>query len=267
MKTTINFPRLAAAIALVLAVALAATSAQAEVINVDFNNTGGATYSGQGAVSDVGNDLWNGFELGLSSAHTDPIGDPDGPVTSALLLESDGLTLSDVTVTIDNGYVADSSAFGVFATFAPDLFNDSVYEWGAVPITFSIDGLVDGGLYDIYLYSDGNGWRNWGAYAGRFTIDGVTQDANPVYAPAAFVEGENYVLFSDVAAAGGTITGTVDEVPFRIVDEVPFGNEEGELEWHGLTIVGDFAAIPEPSTIMLMLVGAAFLFVSRLWRR
>ena len=258
MKTTINFPRLAAAIALVLAVALAATSAQAEVINVDFNNTGGATYSGQGAVSDVGNDLWNGFELGLSSAHTDPIGDPDGPVTSALLLESDGLTLSDVTVTIDNGYVADSSAFGVFATFAPDLFNDSVYEWGAVPITFSIDGLVDGALYDIYLYSDGNGWRDVGAYAGRFTIDGVTQDANPVYAPAGFVEGENYVLFSDVVAAGGTIAGTVDEVPGA--------NGEGELEWHGLTVVGDFV-IPEPSTIMLMLVGAVFFLVSRLWRK
>ena len=198
------------------------------IINVDFNDTGGATYSGQGAVSDVGNDLWNGVELGLSTAHEDPIGDPDGPVASAALLESDG-SPSLTTVTINNGYVADSSLFGAVATFAPDLFNDSVYEWGAVPITFSIDGLVDGALYDIYLYSDGNGWRDWGAYAGRFTIDGVTQDANPVYAPAGFVEGENYVLFSDVVAVGGTIAGTVDEVPG--------GNDEGELEWHGLTIV------------------------------
>ena len=215
--------------------AFGAAVASAEVINVDFNSSlSGATYSGQGAHPDPGNDYWNGMDV---------------PGPSPTLLESDGVTDSGATVTVTGGGGFDASVEAGTTPFAPALFDDYSYVLNAEVATFSIDNLVDGGLYDIYAYAGGAGWAGYGS---QVTIGGetLTADYDPI--PGDFVEGENYVVFRNVLAVDGTITGSHTGDPAL-----------GEGDLNGLTIV----VVPEPSTIVLMIVGAVFLFVSRLRRK
>lgn len=79
---------------------------------------------------------------------------------------------------------------------------------------------VPNGLYNIVLFScDGNethGPPNGGATT--FAIDGVSQTAEPTQ-DTSFVQGDNYVVFTNVVATGGVINGTWSTVAgYRIGD-------------------------------------------------
>jgi len=121
---------------------------------------------------------------------------------------------------------------------------DSIYGSSDIA-TFTIDNLVVGGEYDIYVYGGGGPYYGYGA---KITIDGNTEETT-YPGNSAFVEGENYVLFEGVVAAGGTITGTLEKTAM----------DEGDM--NGLTIVGDF--IPEPATLSLLAIGGGLALIRR----
>ena len=78
-------------------------------------------------------------------------------------------------------------------------------------------------------------------------------DYDPI--PSAFVEGENYVVFRNVVAVGGTIAGAMQGAPTA----GPEGNPEGEGDFNGFTIV----LIPEPATLSLLAIGGLVLMRRR----
>ncbi len=227
--------------ALVAIVLVVAVGAQAQgVINVDFQPDGDVTYDpptdGGPYPGATVTDTWNGFELGAATWLPGG-GDALSNVTSAPLVESDG-TATITTVTVNGG---ETSNQGGATPWAVALYDDVWHGRYDFNMTYSIDNLAPGGLYDIYFYS---GAGQWAGYAATITIDGVGAKGVAYTAPSAWVEDDNYVLFSDVLAVGGTISGTV--LP-------PSVGYDDEAYVNGLTIVGDF--IPEPATMTLLGLG------------
>ena len=151
---------------------------QAEVINVDFNNSSSSTvtYSGLGAVPDAAaNTIWNAT-----------VGVP----TPSGLLDSTGAATS---VSLDIGASRSFSSFGRFPdgdqeiTTHTALFDDYVFSSalgsGADLQTSTINGLIPGNSYDLYIYGQGddfegfNGGQNVGVRIGtdvrHTSYDGV----------------------------------------------------------------------------------------------
>jgi hypothetical protein len=227
---------------------VASLSSAATVINVDFNLTGGSTgtYSGQGAVVDTGNNLWNGFNAGS------PISTLIASATSGALLTSTGASSGGVTVTVGN-FRPYEAAGGV--AVANGLFNDFLYQQNLGPggpnSTFSINNLSPASTYDLYFYAQNAAPQNT---ATTFTIGATTLIAtnagpvppNPV--TTSFVLGVNYIRFLGVTPNGsGVISGTFND--FAAANNAAF---------NGMQIV----QVPEPSSL-LPLAGLAGLLLPR----
>ena len=131
--------------------------------------------------------------------------------------------------------------------------------------TISISQLTVGGVYDIYIYALSHNSGSWGnpsdteRAAGAFTTinvsgngnsqtldNGITgTDADP------FTAGSNYVLFQSIVADGlGNIS---------IVADALDGANATRLHVNGLQI----AAVPEPSSAVLLGLGAFALLLRR----
>ena len=240
------------AIAVVVWLALgfaSATQATLVVVNADFNSTGAVTpgysyplsgtYSGVGAAPDTGT-FWNGLGIGVQGGLT-------ATFTSGALTASDGSTPTSVTVTLNHFGVYDTQAQNdTPAGFAPALLNDLAYKVDADPPTFSIDGLVVGGTYDLYIYAQGGGFNSGAAI---FTVNGNSLTVNNVPDESGFDSATadttgNYLLFSNRIATGGTISGSFTG---------------GNALFNGFQLTTE-VLIPEPSTILLLGAGGLLLY-------
>ena len=203
---------------LLLAMGLGSTRvASALLINVDFNATNsGAT---GGYPGDIGPGVVGGSSyfnsLGLGPRLTSL-----GPYTSPQLVASDGTTTTTVTVSLSNHGDYDTkldSNEGEFVAGRP-LFNDYAYDVqtnttnfpaGNSPVPFSIAGLVNGGIYDLYVFSQNGGYNSSTTV---FTIGAmsktVTNDTSDAQGPTGFVQTRNYEVFPGLIATGGTISGS-----------------------------------------------------------
>ncbi len=218
------------------AFSLVANSAVVTTVNVDFgaSTDPSVTYNGPGVAPDlVTNTYWNGIVASGSQ--------------SAPLVASDGSTPTAVTVTVNNYGIYDTG----FGYYAENLVRDYVYDinsnyletppTGVSPVTFSINHLTPGGLYDLYVYSQ-NGYFT--STQDNFTVNGVTLPiTNTIADNLGFVLGGNYLLFSNVVATGGTISGD-----FVNTELGNFG------VFNGFQIVN---VVPEPASFVLFAFGIA----------
>ena len=174
---------------------LSGTLTKAQIVNFDSpGGLGGVNYSGQGAVSDPGNNYWN------------PIA-RQGITTSGLL--SDGVTSTPITLT-DNSPSSYNPGQGAQGTpgglEGPFLLENS----GSV-ITDTLSN-VPAGTYNLYLYgkNDDGGDADRGTTFTAFTsATPATTQSTVNSVTATFTEGDDYVVFSNlVVGANGTITFT-----------------------------------------------------------
>lgn len=232
-----------------LAFALAG-GAQAQVVNVDINDsnqpTSGDTYSGVGAAPDTGT-FWNTLNI---AGGTDPVGSGSPTASASSLTASDGSTPTGISVSLNAGSAnlnsVNASYFGFSAGFAPALLSDFAYQL-TTPYTFTIGGLVSGDTYNLYLYAENGSFDSGG---GSYTIGSTTLSAvNSSSGQSGFVSGVNYVEFVGLIASGTSITGTVSNV----------ANGSNEADYlDGLQIDNVTPATPEPSSTAMLLLGAGF---------
>ncbi len=188
------------------------------VVNVNFHENHTSNYSGQGAVSDVGNNYWNSVtELAGGTNFT----------------ASDGTTATTISFSATTPHYAT----GVVPSFSTELFHGYLYITGTTPSTFTISGLTAGLTYQFYLYGEsGTGGSDRPV---TFVLNGVTQFVTGV-TTGSFTNGSNYTVYS-VTPSGTTVTGSFVGT-----------NSGNEANFNGLQIV---VPIPEASTYA-MLVGA-----------
>jgi hypothetical protein len=224
-------------------------TAQAVTVNLSPAWVEAAEYSGLGAAPDApGNTVWN----------TEPIrgsvfGPNDGTArTQSNLLASDG-SPTNIGWTItgfwnDLGHISPHPDKELFHTSYWNEYRDAP----AGQLEFF--GLNDAVPHDVYIYSMAK--TNTERYGGEFTIGGTTliADTTP-HVHDAFVEGDNYVKFSNVVPSGGSILVSMEE--YRVGSE-----------WGKAWIVSGFQIqeVPEPtSLILLALGGATFVALRRRW--
>jgi hypothetical protein len=165
----------------VAAVLFAVGAAQALVVNVDINAAGTATYSGQGAYADSGNNSWNAFSEDVSTLNN--------------LTASDGVTATTIAVSITNGRFD--------YTLSNDLMSDYAYANGS-PIDVTISGLTPSASYTLYVYCQGdNASQN-----ATVTFDGSSETTTGDVS-GSLVAGGNYVILPVTADESGEVSGTV----------------------------------------------------------
>jgi hypothetical protein len=275
MKKTMKNLTCASAVACIL---LAASAAQAQVINFDSPGAFGANYSGQGAYSDPGNNFWNAVP---ASGGTTPLGfDSSGgfatAIANVLLTFSGG-----VNEGYNNGGDSGDSVGGLMAPW--------VLVGGGNTITATLSD-VPVGSYDLYLYGMNYPDQDRGV---SFTVNGVTQStlginalvSNHTTTMNAFVRGggfdnagvggslgvnaapANYVVFSLTPDVNGDIIFTFTANPFSrpggLSPNQDYSGINGEGDFNGLQLV----TIPEPSTYAMLTVGFSLLGFNVLKRR
>ena len=222
-----------------VAVLLVAATAQAAVVNVDIQASGGSLASGQAAAPDAsGNTTWNEMTT--------------GSVTD--LTASDGSA-----TTID---VSLSGAQGFTNQPGPNnLVKDRIYEHRTHDdnaFTFTISGLANSTSYDIYLYGAYDSRTSIVNFATDFTIGGVTKTAQALTSEpttldgTGWIENDHYVKFSVTSSSSGVITGTVSNHD----DNDP--NTTGDYG-----ILSGMQIVPEPATMSLLGIGGLLALVRR----
>jgi len=217
-----------------LAVLLVAATAQAAVVNVDFQDaaeSGTVTYVGLAAAPDAaGNTLWNS----VKSSGTD-------------LTASDGTaTTIDVALTNTSGVGLPGSthAGNTDLTRERAMANNST-------ANFTISGLANSASYDIYLYNTHFGTAGW--FGTDYTIGTTTLNANDAGAPPTATDGtgwtlgDDYVKFSVTSSASGVITGS-------------WTTDAGGSTWGMLS---GMQIVPEPATMSLLGIGGLLALVRR----
>jgi hypothetical protein len=183
-----------------------ATQASAQIVNIDiqgklFGITGpsgdGTTFSGQGALADLGNNFWNGVQFPGNGSVTETT-----PFTSGALNDSAGLATA-ITISSSEYYHYNEAAFGPpdakFASGFGSLMADYLDGGGGGrSITFA--NLTPNGNYNLYLY---------GHYNATYTIGGTSLVKGNNNSPHSLTEGVDYLVFSNVLADGaGNLTVT-----------------------------------------------------------
>ena len=215
---------------LVLVMVFVAGSASAVVINFDFQSwtAPSVTYSGQGVLSDPGNNYWNSGGSGWAAYSISNMKASDGSSTNV-----------DFAVTACKNY---SWFDGVGALMGDYKYIDSGYN----PATITFSGLAVYKPYRIYLYAAGNA-ANKGS---KFTSNGVIQETTGVVS-SQFIKGGNYVILDTQSNAAGTITVTwalrsgASEAAFngfQITDVVP---HPSDLNGNGEVAMEDFGILSQ----------------------
>lgn len=155
--------------------------AQAVVVNLDVDGGGIATYSGQGAYADPGNNFWNSVTQ-----------------TSTNLIASDGVTATTIGVAINSNK-------GIYGT--ANITNALMADYCAVrsaTMTIDITGLEAGQEYELYIYCNGDKVdQNSEVTFGGNTVTTVGLFSDDL------VLNENYVIILATADENGEVSGTI----------------------------------------------------------
>jgi hypothetical protein len=219
------------------------TASQAVLINLNYNNAGDTPSGLSGPAGGLGT-TWNSVtSSGATGALQDSANDPT-TVSVATTGYNAGPDLSTATPGNLPIYRSFLSSFGRPGSH-----------------TVTINGLASEGLYDIWLLSyrdiaTGGTERSVGTWATTNTTSPSSQlvDSEADLDAVAFIDGYNYVLFSNVeATVGGVISFTGDGVGSAI------NSERRRLHLNGLQI----NAVPEPSSTALLGLGGLALMLRR----
>ena len=203
----------------------AASAADAAAIDVQFSRDPGIAQTGGAVVGQAG-DYWNDF---LGNTSTGALLDASGHASGASLsFSSYGVYESDPGFTQFTGKQD------------ANLMQGYLYAPQAAPISLVFSGLTAGQAYGFWVYTQGDD-NSRGRSISLAANGGVAQVATQTNA-SSFSLGDNYVYLTATANAGG------------VVDIV--GNElDGEANINGVQVM----AVPEPSSMVLMMAGFAFL--------
>lgn len=240
------------------------------VINIDFNIVApvdepeaGNHFTGQGAYSDPGNNIWN--EVRADHDDSLPSHNParggiytDDVFVGSLLDSKGNATTASVLVHADPEGVdtfalgftdRGSTQLGRMAQDALDLMRNQITALAGATAKVTIGGLEAGSLWDVYLYGAGGG----SPHDTIFTINSVEASTTGVTGgPRNLTLGQDYVIISDVLVG---IDGTID-IFYRAN---PADNNDNEGPFNGLQLV----LIPEPASLVLMGVGGLLMLRRR----
>ena len=173
-------------------VMLCGNAVQAQAINFDVPGgaSGFTNYSGQGAYSDPGNNVWNA----VVNNGTTPTG-----------LYSNGAS-SPITLTSSSDSLYTSGGQGAQGT--PSGLQSPFFDSKPGPKTCTLNN-VPNGTYNLYLYGI-NGDSVTDCNRGTtFSVEGnslSTVNTNAAY--NSFIQGNDYVVFTNVAVSGGSLSFT-----------------------------------------------------------
>ncbi len=264
---------------------VAAAATQAQVVNFhnaynyandpgDFSSGpplyGSLVYSGQGALSDPGNNIWNGFGGGFNPTSngfspgnstpaphtTDPTRQPGG----AILTSSGSLTPITLTVNYggDNGGLHNTGT--TFQGTPAFILGQAAIVNGSNPNGSAILNNVASGTYNIFLYGEnfdatrGAAFSLAAANGGTF-LNGISTTLNTGQ-KASFVDGDNFV---EVLGVHPDVNGQIT-IDFGAVNN-PISGLSGEGDFNGLQL--QVAAAPEPGTLAMLGLGIAGIFALR----
>lgn len=243
---------------------------QASVINVDFQAGGaGSTYSvdysGQGVVSDTGNDTWN-----IVAPNTGAGGDPESGgwfsgadgISGQALVDSTGAASGMSLSTADGVAISWNPANGTYADFADDakgLMGDYLQmDSSGFARSVFVEGLTVGQEYELYLYGSGPFGRDTD-FAVRCDVDMNKSYSTDQWIGSAattgaggshnLTEGADFVKFSFTPDTGKDVLW----IEYKGVDADPYAS------FNGLQL----AAIPEPASIGLVGLAGTLFFVFR----
>jgi hypothetical protein len=204
----------------------ATSAASAAAIDVQFSRDPGYQQTGAAVVGSAG-DVWNNF-LGNAS--------------SGSLVDTAGAA-SGVSLSFSAALVYESNPVDTQFTGTPyaNLMQGYLYgftDTSATDLKFS--GLTAGEEYGFWVYTQGD--DNSRGRSISLTANGGSTQVSTQTNASSFVLGDNYVYLTATANAGGV----VDLVGRDLVAE---GNINGV----------QVMAVPEPSTVVLMMAGFAFL--------
>jgi hypothetical protein len=238
-----------------------AGSASAVVINFDFQAWSGATppsvtYSGQGALSDPGNNYWNSGGSGWATYSQSNLKASDGTTTTTV----------DFAVTVCKNY---NWFDGVGALMGDYKYIDAGYN----PATITLSQLTPNTPYRLYLYAAGNP-ANKGS---KFTSNSVTKETTGTVS-SQFIKDGNYVILDTLSDAVGTIivtwqlrAGAAEAAlnGFQITDVVPHPtdlNDSGKVDMKDFAILSqgwrdgyEMADLLNMAEDWLLIVEVAFL--------
>lgn len=244
---------------MIMALGVAGQAKSDMVVNIDFQpgGAGGGSsvvYSGPGAAASPGN-LWNVLAPSTDGSFNGEFGSggifdfSGGSLVLGSLLDSEGnatgIQLELFKGTPDFAFALNPLNGGDVnvANDAKDLMRDFLIATDANDV--NITGLVDGGLYNIYLYGAGD---NSGQYT-TFTVGGNSLSTTGVAGSHDLTEGVDYVVFNNVIASGGFIGVNYTTA-----------SGAGEGRFNGMQIV---QVVPEPATLLLTGMGLLVMAVRR----
>jgi len=220
-----------------------ASQAHAQLLNFDVPGgaSGASNYSGAGAVGSAG-DLWNPVDLGGTTG------------TGSALYANGNASTATFTDSNSNHY-GQVSGPGVLPLTQP--FNNGNTS------TLTLNGIANG-TYNLFLYDSNGVNANRG---GTFTVDGnslsTVNSTNGNGQSAVFINGQNYVEFTDLTVTGNTIAIALAPNPVTTPNQTDYSGPNGEADFNGLQLQS-VVAVPEPTTWASMFLGLGFLgFVMR----
>jgi hypothetical protein len=112
----------------------------------------------------------------------------------------------------------------------------SAYYGGASPGTVTLTGLAAGQAYNLYVYTGSDTNAGAAGRTGTFTVGSTTQNYTWDGSSSTLINGVDYLKFSGVTSAGGTLT-------------IVFGNTTAETDLNGFQLQLIVAVVPVQLTI------------------
>jgi hypothetical protein len=221
------------------------TASQAVLINLNYNNAGDTPSGLSGPAGGLGT-TWNSVTSSGATGALQDSGDDPTTVSVATTGYNAGPDLSTAT----------PGNLPIYRSFLSSFGRPNNY-------TVTISGLENGGLYDIWLLSyrdiaTGGTERSVGTWATTNTTSPSSQlvDSEADLDAVAFIDGYNYVLFSNVeATVGGVISFTGESEGFG----VPQTTASRRLHLNGVQIEN----VPEPSALALFAISGLMMLRRR----
>lgn len=215
-------------------------------------------YVGQGAYSDPGNNVWNGYGPGFT-ADTGPNMTSSGAGTPVTFTLGPNQGANGGIWEVGNGTTNPDQGTPFFLLGYASLVNSGNLGIGTSTPTGSFTlSHVPAGTYNVYLYG-----ANFDSDRGaQFSLSSGTPDLGMSATfndnnNNTFVEGQNYVVFDNVTPDGsGTISGT-----FTTVTN-PATLQTGEGDFNGLQLVS-ISPTPEPMSLGLISLSGVLLIRRR----